>query len=145
MNANKYFINKKYKFFLFLPLAAIAISYLIGATDISYIFNIPMAMSPVQTEMPMQMQMGQTTQTTAKVIKKEGLSVSFSKINPQHSHKLNLLSSITCVECQNLPAAYYPATFYYGSFVKTIPSKGKFHIKHYSSDIPHPPQNPLAV
>ena len=141
MNANKYFLNKKYKFFLFLPLAAIAISYLIGATDISYIFNIPMAMSPVQTEMPMQMQMGQTTEMPVKVIKKEGMPVSFSKINPQHSNKLNLLSSITCVECQNLPAAYYPATFYYGGIIKTISSKVKSYVKHFSYDIPHPPQN----
>ncbi|MHB1601167.1 MAG: hypothetical protein ACYCUT_06230 [bacterium] len=129
MKADAHFLNKKFKFFLFLPLTAIAIFYLIGATEASYILNIPMIMSPAQTGMSMQM--GHTA----------GTPVSFSKIKRQHSNKLNLLSSITCVECQNLPAAYYPATFYYGSIVKTITSKGKFYIKYYSPDIPHPPQN----
>jgi hypothetical protein len=137
----KYFLNKKYKMFLFFPLAAVAILYLIGAAEISYIFNVPMIMSPMQAGMPMQM--GQAIGKPVKGIEKTGL-LFFSKTGPQHSNKLNLESSITCVECQNLPAAYRPALFYSGSFIKTISFTGKIYATHFSSDIPHPPQNPLV-
>ena len=132
MKTNKSFLNKKYKIFLFLPLAAIAVSYLIGAIDVSYIFdvNMPMIMSPIQTGMSMNM--GQTVRKP---------SPSFLKIVGQHSNKLNLQAYATCVECQNLPVAYRPATFYYGGTIKTSPFKEKLYIKHFSSDIPHPPQN----
>ncbi|MHB1645147.1 MAG: hypothetical protein EVG15_07485 [Candidatus Acididesulfobacter diazotrophicus] len=133
-------MNKKYRVFLFSPLAAIAIFYLIGAADISYIFNVPMIMTPIQVGMPMQM-----WQATGKPIKKMEKTGSpfFSKANPEHSNKLNLQSYITCVECQNLPTAYRPVLFYYGSFIKTILFAGKIYSKHFSSDIPHPPQNHL--
>lgn len=137
MKISNFISDKKYKIFLFLPLAAIALSYLIGAVDISYIFNVQMIMPPIQAGMPMQMK-----QAAEKPIKKEVL-LSFSKINPQHSNKLNLQSYITCVECQNIPAAYRPVSFYSGTIIKTISSKRKSYIKYFSSDIPHPPQNPL--
>ncbi|MHB1661770.1 MAG: hypothetical protein ACYCSQ_01575 [bacterium] len=136
-------MNKKYKMFLFFPLAAVAILYLIGAADISYIFNVPMIMTPMQAGMPMQpMQMKQATEKPIKEVKKAAL-LSFSKINPQHSDKLNSQSYITCIECQNLPAAYRPVLFYYGNIIKTASFAGKIYSKHFSSDIPHPPQNPF--
>ena len=137
----KYFLNKKYKVFLFFPLAAIAIFYLIGATEISYMFNAPMIMTPMQVGMPMQM--GQTIGKSVKGMEKTALLFP-SKINPRHFNKLNLQSYVTCVECQNLPTAYYyPVIFYYGSFIRTILFTGKIYRKHFSADIPHPPQNPL--
>ncbi|MHB1665675.1 MAG: hypothetical protein ACYCT7_10545 [bacterium] len=133
-------MNKKYRVFLFFPLAAVAIFYLIGATEISYMFNAPMIMTPMQVGMPMQM--GQTIGKPIKEMEKAGLLFP-SKINPRHSNKLNLQYYVTCVECQNLPTAYYPVTFYYGSFIRTISFTGKICSKHFSSDIPHPPQNRL--
>ncbi|MHB1703625.1 MAG: hypothetical protein ACYCS0_05310 [bacterium] len=137
MKKDKSFLNKKYRIFLFLPLAAIAISYLIGATDISYMLNVPMIMSPVQAGMSMNME--QTGQA-------EGKQLSFFlKTAGGHSNKLNLQSYVTCVECQNLPAAYRPVMFYYGGIIKTVPPKRQFYIKHFSSDIPHPPQNSLTL
>ena len=147
MKNNKYFLNKKYKFFLFFPLAAIAIFYLIAAADISYMFNIPMIMSPMQAGMSMNMNMRQAGQAAGKPAQgvKKASPLSFLKTVSPHSNKLNLESYITCIECQNLPTAYYPASFDYGSFVKTISSPGKSYIKHFSSDIPHPPQNSLTL
>ncbi len=136
----KYFLNKKYRVFLFFPLAAIAIFYLIGATEISYIFNAQMIMTPMKIGIPMQM--GQIIGKPIKEMEKVGLLFP-SKINPLHSNKLNLQSYVTCVECQNLPVAYYPVLFYYGSFIKTISFTGKIYNKHFSYDIPHPPQNRL--
>ncbi|MHB1661056.1 MAG: hypothetical protein ACYCSQ_01495 [bacterium] len=136
MKISNFFSDKKYKVFLFLPLAAIAISYLIGAADISYIFNVPMIMSPVQAGMPIQMK--QATEKPIKEVKKTALP-SFSKINTQHSDKLNLQFYITCIECRNLPAAYRPVLFYYGNIIKTASFAGKIYSKHFSSDIPHPP------
>ena len=62
----KYFLNKKYKVFLFFPLAAIAIFYLIGATEISYIFNVPMAMSPMRAGMSVNM--GYAGQAAGKLL-----------------------------------------------------------------------------
>ena len=70
---------------------------------------------------------------------------SFLKAARQHSGKLNLQSCITCVECQNLPAAYLPISFYYGGFIKTISPEVKSYVKHFSYDIPHPPQNSSAA
>ena len=133
MKNKKSFLNKKYKIFLFLPLAAIAVSYLIGATDISYILNVPMIMSPSQAWMSMQM--GRTAVKSIKGIKKV--------TNMQHSNKLNLQSYVTCVECQNLPAVYLSALFYHGAIIKIILFNKKFYVKYFSSDIPHPPQNHL--
>ncbi|MHB1679498.1 MAG: hypothetical protein ACYCTB_03175 [bacterium] len=133
-------MNKKYRVFLFFPLAAVAIFYLIGATDISYMFNVPMIMTPMQVGMPMQM--GQTIGKQVKGMGETGLPF-FSKTNPRHSNKLNLQSYVTCVECQNLPTAYRPVLFYYGSFIKTISFAGKIYSKHFSSDIPHPPETYL--
>jgi len=129
MKINNFFSAKKYKILLFFPLAAIAISYLIGAVDISYMFNIPMIMSPVQAGMPMQMHMPMQ------------MKQPFSKINPLHRDKLNLQSYITCVECQNLPTVYRPKLLYYGIIIKTASFAEKIYVKHLSSDIPHPPQN----
>ena len=137
MKKEKSFLNKKYKIFLFLPLVAVALSYLIGVTDISYMLNVPMIMSPVQAGMSMNME--QTGQV-------EGKQLSFFlKTAGGHSNKLNLQSYVTCVECQNLPAAYRPVMFYYGGIIKTVPPKRQFYIKHFSSDIPHPPQNSLTL
>ncbi len=133
----KSFSNKKYKIFLFLPLAVVALSYLIGATDISYILNIPMIMSPVRVGMPMNMNWA------GKSAKEQ--PPAFLKIAGHHSNKLNLQSYVTCVECQNLPAAYRPVMFYYGDIIKTVSPKRPFYIKHFSSDIPHPPQNTSVV
>ena len=127
----KSFSDKKYKIFLFLPLAVVALSYLIGATDISYILNIPMIMSPMRIGMSMNMNL-------AGKSAKEQLPA-FLKIAGRHSNKLNLQSCVTCVECQNLPAAYRPVMFYYGGIIKTVSPKRLFYIKHFSSDIPHPP------
>ncbi len=140
INMNKYFLNKKYKIFLFFPLALIAISYLIGAAEISYMFNVPMIMTPMQVGMPMQM--GESLGKQVKGIEKAS-PLFFSKTNPQHSNKLNLESYITCAECQNLPSAYQPALFHYGSFIKTISFTGKIYATHFSSDIPHPPKTNL--
>ena len=133
MKKEKSFLNKKYKIFLFLPLTAVAVFYLIAATDISYILNVPMIMSPMQAGMSMNMR--QAGQAAGKPLP------SFLKTAGQHSNKLNLQSCVTCVECQNLPAAYRPAIFYYGGIIKTISPKRQYYIKHFSSDIPHPPQN----
>ncbi len=138
---NKCFLNKKYRVFLFFPLAAVAIFYLIGATEISYMFNAPMIMTPMQVGMSMQM--GQTIGKPVKEMEKADFLLFPSKINPRHSNKLNLQSDVTCVECQNLPTAYYLASFDYSSFIKTISFTGKIYSKHFSSDIPHPPQNRL--
>ena len=133
MKNNKYFLNKKYKIFLFLPLAVVALSYLIGTADIGYILNVPMIMSPMQIGMSMNMrQAGKPLPSFLKTVR-------------QHSNRLNLQSCVTCVECQNLPAAYRPAIFYYGGVIKTISSKRKSYIKHFSSDIPHPPQNSFTL
>ena len=137
---NKYFLNKKYKVFLFFPLVAIAMSYLIGATDISYIFNVPMIMTSMQVGMPMQM--GQTIIGKPTKRTEKASLLSFLKTNPQHFNKLTL-NFITCVECQNLPVAYQPVLFYYGSLIKTISSAGKIYIEQFSSDIPHPPKTYL--
>ena len=140
MKTDKYFLNKKYKLFLFFPLASIAVFYLIGVTEVSYIFNLQMVMSPMQAGMPMQV-----AQAAGKQIKgmEKASPLSFLKIVSRHPNKLNLQSYITCVECQNLPAAYYPALFYYYSFIKIISSTEKSYIKHFPFDIPHPPQNIL--
>ncbi len=130
-------LNKKYKFFLFFPLAAIAVFSLIGAPEISSMFNAPMIMSPMQAGMSMNtMQAGQAAGKPLS---------SFLKTVRQHSNRLNLQSCVTCIECQNLPAAYRPAIFYYSGIIKTISSKRKSYIKHFSSDIPHPPQNSLTL
>ncbi len=137
MKTVKFFINKKYRIFLFLPLAAIAVSYLIGATDISYILNVPMIMSPVRVGMPMNTE--RAGQSAGKP-----LSV-FLKTAGHHSNKLSLQSCVTCVECQNLPAGYRPVMFYYGGIIKAVSPKRQFYIKHFSSGIPHPPQNTSAV
>ncbi len=137
MNKEKSFSDKKYRIFLFLPLAAIALSYLIGATDISYIFNIPMIMSPVRVGMSMNTE--RTFRSEAKP------PSSFLKTAGRHSNKLNFQSCVTCAECQNLPAAYRPVMFYYGGIIKTVSPKRRFYIKHFSSDITHPPQNTSAV
>lgn len=137
MKKEKPFLNKKYKIFLFLPLAAVALSYLIGATDISYILNVPMIMSPMQIGMSMNMR--QAGQAAGKPIP------SYLKAAGRHSNKLNLQSCVTCVECQNLPAVYRPVSFYYGGIIKTISSKLKSYVKHFSYDIPHPPQNTSAA
>ena len=137
MKKEKSFLNKKYRIFLFLPLAAIAVSYLIGATDISYMLNVPMIMSPVRVGMSMNT--GQAGQSAGKNMP------SFLKTAGRHSNKLNLQSCVTCVECQNLPAAYRPVMFYYGGIIKTVSPKRLFYIKHFSSDIPHPPQNSLTL
>ena len=134
MKKEKSFSDKKYMIFLFLPLATIAICYLIGATDISYMLNVPMIMSPVRVGMSMNMR--QAGQSAGKHMP------SFLKTAGRHSNKLNLQS---CVECQNLPAAYRLVMFYYGGIVKTVSPKRLFYIKHFSSDIPHPPQNTSAV
>ena len=133
MKKEKSFLNKKYKIFLFLPLTAVAVFYLIAATDISYILNVPMIMSPMQAGMSMNMR--QAGQAAGKPLP------SFLKTAGQHSNKLNLQSCVTCVECQNLPAAYRPAIFYYGGIIKTISPKRQYYIKHFYSDILHPPQN----
>ena len=127
------FLNKRNRIFLFLPLAAVALCYLIGATEISYIFNVPMAMSPMRAGMSVNM--GYAGQTAGKPLP------SFLKTVRQHSNRLNLQSCVTCVECQNLPAAYRPVSFYYGGIIETISSKVKSYVKHFSYDIPHPPQN----
>ncbi len=132
MKNKKSFLNKKYKIFLFLPLAAIAISYLIGAAEISYIFNVSMIISPIQAGMSMNI-----GQAAGKPLP------AFLKTVGQHSNKLNLQSFVTCLECQNLSAAYYPVTFYYGRFIKTISSDRKSYIKYLSSNILHPPQSRL--
>ena len=137
MKKEKSFLNKKYMIFLFLPLAAIAVSYLIGATDVSYMLNVPMIMSPVRVGMSMNMR--QAGQSAGKHMP------SFLKTAGRHSNKLNLQSCVTCVECQNLPAAYRPVMFYYGGIIKTVSPKRLFYIKHFSSDIPHPPQNSLTL
>ena len=137
MKKEKSFLNKKCKIFLFLPLAVVALSYLIGAADISYILNVPMIMSPMQAGMSMNMM--QAGQAAGKPLS------SFLKTVRQHSNRLNLQSCVTCIECQNLPAAYRPAIFYYSGIIKTISSKRKSYIKHFSSDIPHPPQNSLTL
>ncbi len=142
MKNNKYFLNKRYKFFIFFPLAAIAIFYLIAAADISYMFNIPMIMSPMKAGMSMNM--GQAAGKPVQGVKKAS-PLSFLKTVSPHSNKLNLESYITCIECQNLPTAYYPVPFDYGSFVKTISSPRKSYIKHFPFDIPHPPQNSLTL
>ena len=142
MKKEKFFLNKKYKIFLFLPLAAVALSYLIGATDISYILNVPMIMSPMQVGMSMNMR-----QAAGKPVQgvKKASPLSFLKTVSPYSNKLNLESYITCIGCQSLPVAYRPATFYYGGTIKASPFKEKLYIKHFSSDIPHPPQNSLTL
>ena len=128
MKKEKSFLSKKNWIFLFLPLAAVAVSYLIAATDISYMLNIPMIMSPVRVGMPMNMQ--QAGLTAGKQLPP------FLKTAGRHSNKLNFQSYVTCIECQNLPAAYRPAMFYYGGIIKTVSPKRRFYIKHFSSDIP---------
>ncbi|RZD15409.1 MAG: hypothetical protein EVJ47_03820 [Candidatus Acidulodesulfobacterium ferriphilum] len=138
-------LNKKYKFFLFFPLAAIAVFSLIGAPEISSMFNAPMIMSPMQAGMSMNtMQAGQAAGKLVQGVQKASPLTFFKTVSP-NSNELNLQSYVTCVECQNLPTTYYPVSFYYGSFVKTISSPGKSYIKHFSSDIPHPPQNSLTL
>ena len=137
MKKEKSFFNKKYKIFLFLPLTAVAVFYLIAATDISYILNVPMIMSPMKAGISMNMR--QAGQAAGKPL------LSFLKTAGQHSNNLNLQSCVTCVECQNLPAAYRPAIFYYGGIIKTISSKVKSYVKHFSYDILHPPQNSLTL
>ena len=145
MKKEKSFLNKKYRIFLFLPLTAIAISYLIAATDISYMLNVPMIMSPVRVGMSMNMeQTGQSEGKLVQGVKKASPLIFFKTVLP-NSNKLNLQSCVTCVECQNLPAAYRPVMFYYGGIIKTVSPKRQFYIKHFSSDIPHPPQNSLTL
>ena len=142
MKTDKSFLNKKYRIFLFLPLTVIAISYLIGATDISYMLNVSMIMSPMQVGMSMN-----TGQAAGKLVQevKKASPLTFLKTVSPNSNKLNLQSYVTCVECQNLPAAYRPVMFYYGGIIKTVSPKRQFYIKHFSSDIPHPPQNSLTL
>ena len=129
-------MDNKYKFFLFLPLSAIAVFYLIGITDISYIFNTPMVMSPVSAKMPMRLQI---FRTNGKIARPN------LKINSQDSNKSNFRYCASCIECRNIPASHNPVVFYYGKVIKTISSKKKFLVKRYSSDIPHPPQNCYAI
>jgi hypothetical protein len=133
---------KKYKIFLFLPLATIALCYLIGATDISYMLNVPMIMSSVRVGMSMNME-----QTEGKIVQgvKKSSPLIFLKTVSPNSNKLNLQSCVTCVECQNLPAAYRRIMFYYGGIIKTVSPKRRFYIKYFSSNIPHPPRNISAV
>ena len=90
MKKEKSFLNKKYRIFLFLPLAAIAVSYLIGATDISYMFNVAMIMSPIQVGMPMNM--GRAGKSAGDQ------PPSFLKTAGRHSNKLNFQSYVTCIE-----------------------------------------------
>ena len=145
MKKEKSFLNKKYRIFLFLPLTAIAISYLIAATDISYMLNVPMIMSPVRVGMSMNMeQTGQSEGKLVQGVKKASPLIFFKTVLP-NSNKLNLQSCVTCLECQHLPAAYRPVMFYYGGIIKTVSPKRQFYIKHFSSDIPHPPQNSLTL
>ncbi|MDA8158877.1 MAG: hypothetical protein M0034_06820 [Deltaproteobacteria bacterium] len=127
----------KYKFFIFLPLSAIAVFYLVGITDISYIFNTPMVMSPVSTKMPIPLQI---FRTKGKIASRSNL-----KINSQDSNKFNFRYCVSCIECRNIPSSHNPVVFYYGKVIKTISSKKKFLVNRYSSDIPHPPQNYYAV
>ena len=145
MKKEKSFLNKKYRIFLFLPLAVIAVSYLIGATDISYMFNVPMIMSTVRVGMSMNTEgAGQVSGKLVQGVKKASPLIFLKTVSP-NSNKLNLQSCVTCMECQNLPAAYRAVMFYYGGIIKTVLPKRRFYIKHFSSDIPHPPQNTSAV
>lgn len=114
--------NRKYRFFLFFPLAFVAIFYLTFVTTISYSLNIPLTMTIIRT--------GVHTRTN---------NISFVA-RAYKTGKYRSSSYLVCLECQNIPVSYKKHIIMNYKFFTYIPLAKPLHINRIAHNIFHPPQ-----
>ncbi len=133
----KYFSNDKYKIFLFLPIAFIAIFYLTSATDASYLLNAPLIMTPVQTAINMRTA-GRFINRTKKVY-----TVHFYRLMHRAQVSQNL-SYFVCLECRNVPVSYKSNILTNYKFSTYISFVQPLYFNHIIRNIFHPPKSIFA-
>lgn len=113
-------------------LVFIAIIYLVGVTDLSYILNIPMKMHIATAN---------AASVSGGLDFSRNTLISGNSTDSVNNHNFKKNPYLVCLECQNIPTAYESKIFVIYKLFTYIPFIKRPYYIHLVYNISHPPKS----